>query len=168
MRSESWLRLMSGLVLVGVFAAGTAFGVGLMRLYAPAAPAAAQPPHQRPHPPPDGGPIEVMRRELALDAEQDAALQAIIDNHRGELDRIGRSAQETVRRILLAIEDELRPHLRADQLQRLETWRTRRPPLPSPPGPLGPHGPPGGPPPGGHPPPGGPPPGGPPPGGPPF
>ena len=31
MRNESWLRLMSSLVLVGVFAAGALFGAGLMR-----------------------------------------------------------------------------------------------------------------------------------------
>ena len=53
MRSESWLRLMSGLVLVGIFAAGTLFGAGLMKWTAPA-------PQQLPAPPPPGpipGPI---------------------------------------------------------------------------------------------------------------
>ena len=134
MRSESWLRLMSGLILVGVFAAGTLFGAGLMRLHAPAVAPVDGPMMGRPR----GGPVEVMRRELSLDAEQDRKLQEIVGAHRGELDSIGRSAQETVRRIMFAIEDELRPHLSAEQVQRLETWRTRRPPM-GPPG-MGPPG----------------------------
>ena len=50
MRSESWLRLMSGLVLVGIFAAGALFGAGLMKWTAPA-------PQQLPASPPHGGPV---------------------------------------------------------------------------------------------------------------
>lgn len=130
MRSEAWLRLMSSLVLVGIFAAGALFGAGLMRFSRP----------DVPRPPPHGGPIQAIEHELALDAAQQSALRAIADAHRGELDAIGREAQGRVRRVLLAIEDELRPKLRPDQIEKLARWRqTRRPP----PGALGP--PPGGP-----------------------
>jgi hypothetical protein len=151
MRSESWLRLMSGGVLVGVFAAGTMFGAALMRLYAPAPAAQVA---ERPLPPPPGGPggpLEPMRHELGLDAAQSAKLDAIAQAHGGELQAIARSTQERVRDVLLAIEEELRGSLRPDQIEKLEAWRKRRPPMPPGPG-MGP--PPGGP--GMGPPPGGP------------
>src|SRR5215217_2839589 len=81
MRSESWLRLMSGLVLVGVFAAGTLFGAGLMKWTAPA--------EQRlPAPPPHGGPIMAMRERLALTEAQLATLRQIMAAHQHELDAI--------------------------------------------------------------------------------
>ena len=121
MRSESWLRLMSGLVLVGVFAAGAFFGAGLMRF------------HRPPHPPPPPGPIEAMTRELSLDAAQVDALHAIAAAHHAELDAIMRAAQPRVREVLFAIEDELRPRLRPDQIQKLEAWRAHRRPPPPPP-----------------------------------
>jgi hypothetical protein len=125
MRSESWLRLMSGMVLVGVFAAGALFGAGLLRW-------TVSPP--RP-PRPEHGPIEAMTRELALDADQVEALHAIAGAHRGDLDAIMRETQPRVRAVLFAIEDELRPRLRADQIRKLEDWRAHRgapppPPLP--------------------------------------
>ena len=141
MRNESWLRLMSGLVLVGVFAAGALFGAGIMRW--------AGPPARPPWPPPHAGPIEAMTRELALDADQQTKLRTIADAHRDELDAIGRTAQGKVRDVLFAIEDELRPSLRPEQVKRLEDWRAHRRPPPPPPG-MGP--PPGGPPPGAPPP----------------
>ncbi len=131
MRGDTWLRLMSGLVLVGVFAAGTLFGAGLMRWRGPDHPS-----------PPRGGPIDVMIHELELDADQTQALRTIEQAHRGDLDAIVRATQPKVRTVLFAIEDELRPRLRTDQVQKLEVWRARRPPLPMPG--MGP--PPGGPP----------------------
>ena len=132
MRSESWLRMMSSLVLVGVFAAGTLFGAGLMKWTAPGR-------DRLPPPPPHGGPIEAMTRELALDGEQVARLHAIADAHRGELEAIARTTQGKVRDVLFSIEDELRPQLRAEQIERLEQWRKHRPPAPPPPG-MGPPG----------------------------
>jgi hypothetical protein len=120
---------MSGLVLVVVFAAGALFGAGLMRWQGPD------------RPPPPGGPIEAMTHELELDGDQIAALRAIERTHRPELEAIARSTQPRVREVLFAIEDELRPELRPDQLHKLEAWRARRPP-PGPPGPPGPGGPP--------------------------
>lgn len=129
MRSEAWLRLMSGLVLVGIFAAGALFGAGLMRFAAPTPPA-------RPGLP-GGGPIHAIKQALALDATQVAALDAIAAAHRDELEAIGRETQVRVRRVLFAIEDELVPKLRPDQVEKLEQWRrTRRPPpMGHPPGP---------------------------------
>jgi hypothetical protein len=153
MRNETWLRMLSGFVLVGVFAAGALFGAGLLRW-------TQNPPERLPPPPHHGGPggpggpggrSEKMRHELALDESQMRALDDIMQKHRVELETIMRSTQSRVRVILFAIEDELRPHLRPDQVKRLEDWRATRPPPPMPgldgPPPHGP--PPHGPPPGG-------------------
>ena len=115
MRSD---RLLSGLVLVGLFAAGTLFGAGLMRWTSPG------PPHGPPH----GGPIEAMTHELSLDPAQIDRLHAIADAHKGELEGIARGVQPRIRAVLFAIEDELRPALRPEQVERLETWRAQRPP----------------------------------------
>jgi Heavy-metal resistance len=120
MRTESWLRLMSGLVLVGVFAAGALFGAGLLRFAGP------------PGPPPPPGPIEAMTHELALDADQVAALHHIADAHRGDLEAVMREVQPRLRTVLYAIEDEMKPHLRADQIERLAQWRAHRGPPPMP------------------------------------
>jgi Spy/CpxP family protein refolding chaperone len=136
MRSESWLRLMSGFVLVGVFAAGALFGAGLLRWLAP-----HETTHEgRPFGPP--GPIEAMTHELDLDAHQRDQLRAIADAHRPELEAIMHETQPRIRRVLDAIEQEMTPNLRPDQVQKLEAWRKRRPPPPMPG--MGP--PPGGPP----------------------
>ncbi|MBV8757473.1 MAG: periplasmic heavy metal sensor [Deltaproteobacteria bacterium] len=145
MRNESWLRLMSSLVLVGVFAAGALFGAGLTRWMAP------HEQHDRP-PPPPGGPIEAMTHELDLDAQQRDQLHAIAQAHEADLAAIMHETQPRIRGVLDAIETEMTPHLRPDQLKKLDAWRARRPPPPMPG--LGPP-PPGAPPPG--PPAGGPP-----------
>jgi len=121
MLAERWWRWLSGLVLVVVFAAGAVFGAGLMRWQRPA------------HPPlPPSAPIEVMTRELELDGDQVAALRAIEEAHRSELDAIVRSTQPRVREVLFAIEDEVRAKLRPAQIQKLEEWRARRGPPPMP------------------------------------
>ena len=143
MRNESWLRLMSGLVLVGVFAAGALFGAGLMRWTAPHGDRLPPPPGMPPGP--GGGPIEAMTRELNLDATQRDKLHAIADAHRGELEAIARSTQAKVRDVLFAMEDELKPSLRPEQIEALEQWRKHRPPPPPGPG-MPPPPPPGGPP----------------------
>lgn len=126
MRSEAWLRLMSGFVLVGVFAAGALFGAGLLRWVAP-----HDAPHER-RPPEPPGPIEAMTHELDLDASQRDQLRAIMDAHGPELDAILRETQPRIRRVLEAIEADMVPHLRADQVKKLEEWRKRRPPPPMP------------------------------------
>ena len=127
MRNEAWLRLMSGLVLVGVFAAGTLFGAGLMKWTAPA-------PGRLPPPLRHGLPIEAMTRELALTDAQVQKATAIVEAQRPALEAIARRTQRHVRDIMFAIEDELIPDLDAKQRQMLEEWRARRPPAPPPPG----------------------------------
>jgi len=132
MRNESWLRLMSGLVLVGVFAAGTLFGAGLMKWTAP-------PPDRLPPPPrPPSALIEVMKQKLALTEAQVREMQAIIQAHRPELEAIAHKTQDEVRDLMFEMENELVPKLEPDQKQRLEEWRKIRPPM-GPPG-MGPPG----------------------------
>jgi len=123
MRNELSLRMLSGFVLVGVFAAGALFGAGLIRwTHAP-------PDRLPPHPP---GPVIAMKHELSLDASQAQKLDAIMESHRGELEVIMRDAQGRTRDVLYAIEAELVPSLRPEQVKALEAWRARRPPPPMP------------------------------------
>jgi hypothetical protein len=129
MRNETWLRMLSGFVLVGVFAAGALFGAGLLRWTQHAPERLPPPPH---HGGPGGPPVEKMRHELALDDNQMRVLDDIMQKHRTELETVMRSTQQRVRVVLFAIEDELRPHLRPDQVKRLEDWRATRPPPPMP------------------------------------
>ena len=152
------VRLLGALVLVGVFAAGAVFGVGLTRWSH-----TGYPDGHPPRRPPPGGPIEAMIHELQLDPAQIEALGQIERARRPELDAIARETMPRVRAVLDAMERELLPRLRPEQVELLEAWRKRRPP-PRMPGPGGFGGPPaggfGGPPPGGvGPPPGGPGPG---------
>jgi len=163
------VRVLGALVLVGVFAAGAVFGAGLVRWTRPG------PPPGMGAPPPRQGPETAMIRELDLDRDQIAALKAIEARHRADLETIAHDTVPRVRKVLEAIEDELTPKLRPDQVEKLKAWRARRGPPPMPgmgPPPGGPGGPPPGRP-GGPPPPGGPggrrgpPPGAPPPGAPP-
>ena len=156
MRTEGWLRLMSALVLVGVFAAGAVFGAGLLRWTA-SAPGRLPPPGGARGGHVGGGAARAMTRELGLDAAQVVRLEALTDARRGELETITREVQGRVRDVLHGIEEDMRPYLRPDQIEKLAGWRARRPPPPL--GGMGP--PPGGGPPGGGPP-GGPPPPGPP------
>ena len=123
MRSDRGLQLMSGLVLVTVFIAGTLFGAGVVKRMG-SEPAMLPPPH--------GSPIDAMTHELALDGPQIEALHAIEAAHRPQLEAIRRSAQPRVREVLFAIEDELRPKLRPDQIEKLEAWRAHRSSLPPP------------------------------------
>jgi hypothetical protein len=123
MRNEMSLRMLSGFVLVGVFAAGALFGAGLFR-WTSAAPDRL--------PPRPGGPMHAMKRELSLDDQQMQKLDAIMASHRGQLEVIMRDAQGRTRDVLMAIEAELMPSLRPEQIKALETWRARRPPPPMP------------------------------------
>ena len=124
--SPARVRLLGALLLVGVFAAGAVFGVGLTRWSHP-----DQPPGPPPRRPP-GGPIPAMIHELRLDPEQIQALEQIHLAHRGKLDAIARETMPRVRAVLDAIEHELEPRLRPEQLELLEAWRKRRPPPPMP------------------------------------
>ena len=127
MRSETWLRSMSALVLVGIFAAGAVFGAALLRFVGPPPATEARP---RFGPPP--GPIEAMTHELDLDAQQREQLRSIADAHRAELEAIMRQTQPRLHAVVEAIEKEMTPHLRPDQVQKLEAWQKHRPPPPIP------------------------------------
>lgn len=132
-------RLLGALVLVGVFAAGAVFGVGLTR-WGHAGERAGRPPRR----PPPGGPIQAMTHELQLDPAQIEALDQIDRVHRPELDAIARETMPRVRDVLDAMERELLPRLRPAQIELLEAWRKRRPPPGMPGGPGGFGGPPPG------------------------
>ncbi len=134
MRNEVSLRMLSGFVLIGVFAAGALFGAGLLRWTQPG-------PDRLPAETVPRGPLGAMKRELSLDAQQMAKLDEIMASHRGQLEVIMREAQGKTRDVLLSIENELLPALRPDQVKALEEWRAHRPPPPlgGPPG-MGPPG----------------------------
>jgi len=135
LESQARVRLVGALVLVGVFAAGSVFGVGIARWSQP-----AQPHDLPPRRPPPGGPVQAMIHELRLDRAQIEALEQIDRAHRGELDAIAKETMPRVRAVLEAMERDLAPRLRPDQLELLEAWRKRRPP-PRLLGPGGPGGP---------------------------
>ena len=134
------LQLLTGLVLIVVFAIGTVFGVGLHRVMGP--PPAGGPhhgpppgdPHHGPPGPGNHGPIAAMARELNLTAAQNAALEKIEAAHHAELDAVATDSMTKVRAIFDAIENELRPQLTPEQVKALELWRTKRPPMGMPPG----------------------------------
>jgi hypothetical protein len=122
--------MLSGFVLVGVFAAGALFGAGLLRW-------TQREPERLPELAPRG-PLAAMKRELSLDAQQMARLDAIMTAHRGQLEVIMRDAQGRTRDVLMAIENELVPALRPEQVKALEAWRAHRPPPPMGPPGMGP------------------------------
>jgi hypothetical protein len=131
MRNETVLRMLSGFVLVGVFAAGALFGAGLLR-WTQQDPQRLPPPPPGMGAPPGGGPGERMKQEIGLDEAQAKQLDQIIASHDKDLQGIVRDAQSKLRDMLLSIEEELRPHLRPDQIEKLESWRKHRPPAPMP------------------------------------
>jgi len=136
------IRLLTALVLVGVFAAGTAFGFGLMRWQGGRAWAPPPPPGPAhglmPGPPP---------RELGLTPAQHAQGRAIAERHRPELEAILEEVRPRVRAVNDKMKAELRAILTPEQRQKADQLEAQRP---------RPRGP-------GFPPPGGPPPGAPPP-----
>jgi len=110
-----------------MFAAGAVFGAALLRFVGPRAAIQAGPP---PGPPP--GPIEAITRTLDLDPHQREQLRTVADSHRAELEAIMRETQPKLHTVLEAIENEMTPLLRPDQIEKLQAWRKRRPPLPMP------------------------------------
>ncbi len=133
-------RILSIVILLGVFAAGAVFGAGLVRTHAP----------ERGGPPPmPPGPAERLIHHLQLTPAQAEELHRIERAHRDELDRLMKETMPKIRAVMDAVENELRPVLTEEQRTRLDELQRDRPPPP----PFGP--PPFGPPPGHHrPPPG--------------
>jgi Spy/CpxP family protein refolding chaperone len=144
------IRLMTALLLVATFAAGTVTGAGVYRW---AAWGHAHPPM----PPPMSAPLPL--EQLGLSEEQREKARQILERHRPELEAVLRETFPRMRGIGEQIEREIREILTPEQRARLDELKSRWPP--GPPGMPGPH-PPGAPPgpwgPTGHPPPFGPPP----------
>jgi Spy/CpxP family protein refolding chaperone len=133
--SPRTVRLLTAILLVATFAAGTVTGVGVCKWIAP--------PHAPPPPPPmAGGPLPF--EQLDLSPEQQEKVHAILERHRPELEAVLRESFPRVRAINEKIEREVREVLTAEQQKRLEEIKARRPPPPpgAPPGPPGPWGPP--------------------------
>ena len=143
--SPRTVRLITAILLVGTFAAGTLTGAGVVRWASP-------PPHPRPMgPPPFEGPIPM--QELGLSPDQARKAEEIADRYRPELESILRDTFPRVRAVNEKIEAEIRQILTPEQQQRLDRIKASRPPPGPPPGPgRGPWGPPPGPPPFGMPP----------------
>jgi Spy/CpxP family protein refolding chaperone len=144
------VRLLTAVLLVATFAAGTVTGAGVCRWASPG------PGHHGPPPPP--GPLPF--HELALTQDQSAKVHAIMELHRPELDAILRESYPKVRVVNEKIEREVQEVLTPEQRKKLDEIKARRPPPP--PGPPGPGPGPSGWNPNGPPPPFGPPPGPPP------
>lgn len=139
--SATRVRLLTAALFVATFAAGTAFGAGLLVAIAP------RPPHgfaHRPLPPPPAqgmGPLPL--GELGLSPAQDEQARAILDRHRPALEAILRESFPRVRAENERIENEIRAILTDEQRKKLDTLRAARPPRPPFGGLSGPGGPPG-------------------------
>jgi hypothetical protein len=137
------IRLMTALLLVATFAAGTGAGAGIARWVGPD--------RHGPLPPRMFGPEHF--EELGLSADQREQARQISEQHRPELEAILRETFPKVRAINEQMEQELRDKLTAEQRAKLDQIKARRPPPPPPgsqfaPGPPpGPFGMPPGPPP---------------------
>jgi hypothetical protein len=124
------IRLLTALLLVATFAAGTVTGAGICRFLGPPPP-----------PPPPGfvGPLA----ELGLTAGQQIQARGIQERHRHELDAIIRETFPRVRAIIDQMRREVREILTPAQRARLDEIEARQPPPPPPGAPPGPPGPPG-------------------------
>jgi Spy/CpxP family protein refolding chaperone len=138
------LHLFTALVLVAVFAAGAATGAGLAWAF--------RPPPRGGHGPGDVPPFV---GELGLSPEQEAAVRAIAERHRPEIEAAVRETFPRVRAVQDRVDREIRALLTPAQAALFDELRNRRPPprgpgmSPGPPGmPPGPPGMPPGPPPG--------------------
>ncbi len=115
-------RLLTIVVLVATFAAGTASGVGLCNWMAPRPP---------PAPPPMSAPLPL--HELGLSDEQREKTFRIFEQHRPELEAVLRDTFPKVRAINEQIEKEVREVLTPEQRKLLDELKARRPyPLPGP------------------------------------
>lgn len=128
-------RLLSTLILLGVFAAGAVFGAGLVRTHTPSGP-----------PPPPPGPAERLTHALQLTPAQVEELHRLERLHRDELHQLMRETMPRIRAVLDSVENELRPMLTDEQRRKLDELQAHRPPpdapLPGMPGgPPPPHGP---------------------------
>jgi Spy/CpxP family protein refolding chaperone len=130
--SPRTVRLLTAILLVATFAAGTITGAGIARSVGLM--------HPPPPPPPMGAPFPA--EELGLSSDQRDKTRQIMERHRPELEAVLRESFPKVRAIHEQIEREIREVLTPDQRTKLDQLKARRPPPSGPPG-FGP--PPGGP-----------------------
>ena len=119
-RSPRTVRLLTAVLLVATFAAGTVMGAGLFRWGVPGRP---------PMPPPMLAPLPV--EELDLTPRQWEEVRAIVERRRPELEAILRETYPKVRKINEEIEADVRVVLTPEQSARLDRIRARRPPPPA-------------------------------------
>lgn len=138
------IRVLTALVIVGVFASGAVVGAGIYRWGASSGPAAVAQGH--------GAALWIPPDELDLTPEQRAKVSHIVDRHRFELEAVVRESFPRVRAIneqmLAEVSAVLTPEQRVklEQLQQrgpsgpTPTWQKRRDELGGepPPGPFGP------------------------------
>lgn len=130
--SPRTVRLLTAVLLVATFAAGTLTGAGVCRWVASETPAP---------PPPFLPPVPL--EELDLTPQQWEAIRQIVDRRRPELDAVLEETYPKVRKINEEIEREVREVLTPEQRKKFDELQARRPPPPrhgGPPGPRGPHG----------------------------
>jgi len=109
-------RLLTIVVLVATFAAGTASGAGLCHWMAPRPPLP---------PPPMSAPLPL--HELGLSDEQREKTFRIFEQHRPELEAVLRDTFPKVRAINEQIEKEVREVLTPEQRKLLDELKARRP-----------------------------------------
>jgi len=119
------VRVVTALVIVGVFVSGAVVGAGIYRWGSSAKPAAGMPHGQ-------GAAVWLPLGELELTAEQESKVSAIMDHHRGELDAIVRESFPRVRAINQQIQQEVRQLLTPEQRQRWDELKKRGPRGPTP------------------------------------
>lgn len=128
------IRLLTAALLVGTFAAGTAFGAGLITAIAPRPPMGFANGPPRPPPPPPG-PLPL--GELDLSEAQREQARVIIEKHRPALEAILRESFPRMRAENEQIEKEIRAILTDEQQKKLDALHAARPPRPPPGGPPG-------------------------------
>lgn len=125
------VRLMTALLLVGTFAAGTVTGAGLLRWMGPPPPPGPHGPFG-PHGPPGMPPAPFPADELGLTPEQRQKAAEIMERHRPELENLIRATFPRVREINEQIEREIAEILTPEQRAKLEQIKATRPPPPPP------------------------------------
>jgi hypothetical protein len=118
-RSPRQLRLLTALLLFGMFLLGAVAGIGFSRWDHPP----HRPHHHLPFLP---GPPEALK----LTPEQEAKAHAITTHYRPQLEAILRESFPKVQAINEQMEKELRQILTPEQSKLLDEMKARRPPLP--------------------------------------
>lgn len=113
--SQSRIRALTALVLVGTFLLGSAVGSGLLFWLTP----------RRPQPPP--APIFHMLAELGLNAAQQQQAQALRERHEPKLHAILIESMPKLRAVHDQMEADLRAILTPEQRQKLDEIERRRP-----------------------------------------